>query len=145
MVATPPGRGTPLENPALSERDGGGLNWCKGTQWLSRLEFPLASTMAQTPRTSPRSRRPAQWLGCAALAVALLGSSCKSNERWAFSVTREVYGGGKSHDYNFNPRANCSGGGEAAAIVLIGLILLPIAIDLVVLPITLTHDLCDLD
>jgi hypothetical protein len=78
-----------------------------------------------------------------ALGAALCTSSCRvHHDAWAFSVSREVYGEGGpgiAYDGHFH----CREGGEAAALVLLAMLVLPVAIDLVLLPVTLTHDLCD--
>lgn len=82
----------------------------------------------------------------APVGLLLLGSllpSCKANEQWAFSVSREVYGNGGA-EFSYDP-GYCHDGSESDAFVFLAILLLPVAIDLVVLPVTLTHDLCDLD
>ena len=64
-------------------------------------------------------------------------SSCKvSRHQWSFSVTREFYSDG-------GPSLEPRGCDKGAAAFYLAFLLLPVAIDLVILPITLTHDLCE--
>ena len=73
----------------------------------------------------------------------LLCPSCKSSRnQWSFSVTRSVYGSAGSTSAHINYPVHCGKGDNGAATALVVLILLPIAIDLIILPVTLTHDLC---
>lgn len=90
----------------------------------------------------PRRRHPAWRRAALALALALGASSCKTHhDQWSFSVTRTVYGGdGPGIDFS---DSHCSGVDETGAIVFLAILLLPVAVDLVLLPITLTHDVCD--
>ncbi len=78
-----------------------------------------------------------------ALTCLLALPSCKVNHggQWSFAVSRTVYGGSGS-GIHFGSRG-CGGSGEAEAVLLLAIILLPVAIDLVFLPVALTHDLCD--
>lgn len=69
----------------------------------------------------------------AALAIAL--PSCASQEPWTFGTTRAAYG-----DYDWNqplvvPPASRNDWG------MLAILLLPVAIDVVLLPVTLPHDL----
>ncbi len=74
----------------------------------------------------------------------LLFPSCKtSGEQWSFSVSRSVYGGKGASAVYWNPRVHCNGDSNAAAAGLVVLLLLPVIIDVIILPVTLTHDLCD--
>lgn len=82
------------------------------------------------------------------LAACALGSaSCHSTgarEQWSFCLSRACYkdGGWVSAIGNSSGRSgSCSDGG--GAVVLLALVLLPIAIDLAILPVTGVHDVCD--
>ena len=83
-------------------------------------------------RTSSRTT-----LGPLLLTLLLLAPGCVAAGRpWSFSMTRQVYGSQQSMP-NIVPE-NADG---STAIVVAGLFLLPLAIDVVLLPITLPHDL----
>jgi hypothetical protein len=72
----------------------------------------------------------------------VLCPSCKSSgNQWSFSVSRSVYGSGGSGAHISYP-VHCNGNNNGAATALAVLILLPLAIDIIILPVTLTHDLC---
>ena len=76
------------------------------------------------------------------LGMLLLPSCNTHRHQWTFSATRSVYGTGKG--VRLSPgHWGHHHGGEGQAIFLAAIILLPVFIDLIVLPITLTHDLCD--
>ncbi len=73
----------------------------------------------------------------------LLCPSCKStNDQWSFAVSRSVYGGGGTTSAHVSYPLNCRGNNDGAAAALVVILRLPIAIDLIILPVTLTHDLC---
>jgi hypothetical protein len=76
--------------------------------------------------------------------VAALGApACKTHhDQWTFAVTRNVYGDG-GPGVHFEGHGSCAGGSGEAALAVLVLLLLPVAIDIVILPVTLTHDLCD--
>ena len=69
------------------------------------------------------------------LALAPSVSSCKSGEPWAFTVTRSVNESGVGAEM-----LESSQGCERAGDVALAVILLPFVIDIVFLPVTLTHD-----
>jgi hypothetical protein len=78
--------------------------------------------------------------------LALLGftPACAWNSEWVFAATKECYDGA-THDGCTGPPSgwNQSGGKEdaaALAVFLLGLMVLPIAIDVACLPIEWTHD-----
>lgn len=73
-------------------------------------------------------------------------SSCHSTgsrEPWSFCLSRACYkdGGWISAIGNSSGSSSCPEGGGAVA--LLALVLLPIAIDLAILPVTGVHDVCD--
>jgi hypothetical protein len=85
----------------------------------------------------------------AALALLSLTPACAWNSEWTFAATKECYDGA-THDGPSCPPSgwNQSGGKHEAAVLgvfILGLIVLPIAIDVACLPIEWTHDqlVCD--
>ncbi|MFT7667853.1 MAG: hypothetical protein ACI8X5_000538 [Planctomycetota bacterium] len=66
--------------------------------------------------------------------------SCKVQNQWSFPVSRSAYGSAESGSGSGFGSCN---GSEAEAIFVLAIILLPIAIDLVILPVTLLHDLTE--
>ncbi len=99
--------------------------------------------MSPRASRSQRSRRSGRLLLPLATVTALVSASCRTHhDDWAFAVTRDVYG----HDgpgIEFHAHSHCGEGAEAAALVFLAILVLPVAIDVVLLPVTLTHDLCD--
>jgi len=95
----------------------------------------LISSLA-TLRPSRRQLAP---LLLAAFALGCF-SSCASDDQWTFCVSRSAYGGGYPGELH---GGGCGSADEAAVIGLLVILFLPIAIDIVLLPITLTHDLCE--
>ena len=79
------------------------------------------------------TRRPRR-TAATAVALMLLSTGCKSKEPWAFAISRDFYDTG-THltlpDEELDPLAACG------AVILLAL---PLALDLVALPVTLTHD-----
>jgi len=80
------------------------------------------------------------------LLLGLLAPSCKSHHA-SFYLTRTVYGsGGVAHGVSGSSvhlDLGCGDEAKAAGVVFLVLLALPVAIDLVLLPVTLTNDLCD--
>jgi hypothetical protein len=71
-------------------------------------------------------------------------ASCAWNSEWTFAATEECYDG-ITHDGPgcSTPNINMSGGEHEAAVIgviVLGLLLLPVAIDCVCLPIEWVHD-----
>ena len=84
-------------------------------------------------------KSPRPWFLLLLLAAGL--SSCLSSpDAWSFCCTRAVYGRPLDPKPDSDVSLPISGTGEAAWIVPV-LLLLPLAIDLVILPVTLAHDL----
>jgi uncharacterized membrane protein len=85
------------------------------------------------------------------LLLACAASSCAWNSEWVFGVTKATYGhesGGSSGSGSGYSGASYSGGEHEAGVLVIffaGVMVLPIAIDLVCLPFAATHDLFFLD
>jgi hypothetical protein len=82
--------------------------------------------------TSRPNNKLMTWQKCALALLLVSSTSCASANHgyWSFTATRTVYGnGGPCLDET---------GAEAALIIA----LLPLAIDLIVLPVTLIHDAC---
>lgn len=95
------------------------------------------------------SHRPASRLSrriqSTVLLLGLLAPSCKSHHD-SFHLTRTVYGsGGAAHGTSGSSVHLDLGCGDEAMVVgavFLVLLALPVAIDLVLLPVTLTNDLC---
>jgi len=82
------------------------------------------------------------WRAALALILALSASSCRTTEEpWSFSLTRSVYGGGAGPEYGYDANLHGDIDNQGAAVGLLVILLLPVAIDIVILPVTLTHDL----
>lgn len=93
----------------------------------------------------------------ALLVLACVTPSCAWQSEWVFGTTKAMYGGpsgggGGSRSYSesssFATHSMYAGGSSEAGVlglVFAGLIVLPIAIDLVCLPFAVTHDLFFLD
>lgn len=69
------------------------------------------------------------------LAGMLLAAGCKTGEPWAFSVTKSVHESGIGEEI-----LESSDGHARAGDVALVVLLAPFAIDLALLPVTLTHD-----
>jgi hypothetical protein len=69
------------------------------------------------------------------LACTLLGTGCKTGEPWAFGLTKTVNESGVSEDL-IESSMSCERGDEVA----LAIIFAPFLIDIVLLPVTLTHD-----
>ena len=72
------------------------------------------------------------------LGLLLAGEGCHASGSWTFAVSRHAYGGGSGWDLSLD---DCDTDGTAALVIL-GLCLLPVAIDLVLLPICAVRDVC---
>lgn len=102
-----------------------------------------ASDAPSARRASSRGWR--RRAGVLALAFgALAPLSCQStsaNAQWSFCVTRECYKDGSWIEALGNSSSSsCSDSG--GAVVLLALVLLPVAIDIAILPVTGVHDVC---
>ena len=76
------------------------------------------------------------------LVGALALPSCQAQSgQWSFAVSRSVYGESGT-GVNYNP-GSCSGGAGGEAWGFLVIALLPVAVDLIFLPVALTHDVCD--
>jgi|GEM_PF-2826484 len=95
----------------------------------------------------PRSRKPPlrRRTAAALLAASLSFVGCKSNEPWTFAVSRSFYGSGGPGKVEVRHDLSCHDGSQGVAVFYLAAFLLPVAIDLVFLPVALTHDLCDRD
>ena len=69
------------------------------------------------------------------LACTLSSAGCKTGEPWAFTVTRSVNESGAGEEI-LESSDGCARAGDVAMVVLLA----PFVIDLVLLPVTLTHD-----
>ena len=69
------------------------------------------------------------------LIVVPLCAGCQSDEPWTFAITRGVWSGLEEAEFEASP------GDEGMAHIAACLILCPVAIDIALLPITLTRDL----
>ena len=70
-----------------------------------------------------------------AITVPLLAASCASNEPWTFGLSREFYESTSTMsltDEDLDPASACG------AVIILAL---PLVIDLVILPVTLSHDI----
>ncbi len=92
----------------------------------------------ETPRTASRCNRRAIRLITFLILLGPALPSCRSNDTWSFSLSRNL-ACSDSPVFNFNEV--CAGDNEAALAIL-AIALLPVLIDIVILPITLTHDIC---
>jgi hypothetical protein len=99
-----------------------------------------SNTPART-NGSWRRRAGALALACGALAPASCQSS-GSHEQWSFCVTREFYEDGSWISAIGNSPGNNGCSDSGSAVVLLAFVLLPVAIDLVILPVTGVHDVC---
>jgi hypothetical protein len=68
-------------------------------------------------------------------------AACAMDEPWTFGVTRAVYEDAcwEEADFDF------AGGSEGAAVFVLAVLAFPVAVDLVLLPIALPHDLLVVD
>lgn len=74
-----------------------------------------------------------------AIALLVLLAGCASDEQWTFAFSRRVY-----EDPDWRPKQRSDprpGHEEAEAVAVLLLMALPLALDLVALPVTLPHDL----
>lgn len=86
-------------------------------------------------RTRQRGRRRhSRLVPCLVLAIGAALSSCASQEYWSFGATRAVYG---DCDWDGPVPVSSDCGNEWG---ILALLLLPVAIDVVLLPVTLPHD-----
>ena len=97
--------------------------------------------------TEARVRRSWSWrrrAGVFALALgALAPLGCQStSEQWSFCVTREAYQDGGLFQGFTESSIVDSTTSECAAMALLAFMALPVAIDLVILPVTGIHDVC---
>jgi hypothetical protein len=69
------------------------------------------------------------------LACSLSSAACKTGEPWAFAVTKSVNESGVGAEL-----LESSQGSDQAETVALAVLLAPFAIDIVLLPVTLTHD-----
>lgn len=69
----------------------------------------------------------------------LVMTSCVSEEQWSFSMTRAVYDSEESFE-TFAPAEDLADSPEGA-LVLVAIMLLPVALDIVLLPVTVPRDL----
>ncbi len=69
----------------------------------------------------------------------LLLTACVSEDQWSFPLSRAVYDSDGSYE-GVHSRG-CGSGSEGEAAAALALMLLPIAVDLVLLPVTLPRDL----
>lgn len=73
--------------------------------------------------------------GALILASAIFSASCRTGEPWAFAVTRAMNESGVAH--GVLDSSQCY---EQADTVALAVLIAPILIDIVLLPITLSHD-----
>jgi len=76
--------------------------------------------------------RPRTAIRALVLASLLATPACRAHSHhWSFSVTRSVYGGHHSGHYHGHDES-----------LWLAIFLVPVVIDLILLPVTGTHDLC---
>lgn len=116
-------------------------SWWSGAQ--TRTESSASDAPSARRAWSRGWRRRAGVLALAFGALAPLScQSTSANAQWSFCVTRECYKDGSWIEALGNSSSSsCSDGG--GAVVLLAFVLLPIAIDLAILPVTGVHDLCE--
>lgn len=79
------------------------------------------------------------------MGAVLVQPGCKTtDEQWSFAVSRSVYGPAshKGASIHGGPHIHLNARTDDAAKALVVLMLLPLAVDIILLPVTLTHDLC---
>lgn len=84
---------------------------------------------------------------CLALGLAsLVTTSCASSrhEQWSFYLSRQCYGEGGAWSEMGNAFSSSAGDcrDSGAAVALVAILLLPVIVDVVVLPVTGVHDVC---